>query len=433
MGLLQQLLTGFASSGSDQEQQQGYPLLGVRAVLGEPNPPRSSDYYSILLLSSENLECVIDWGLRLTPSGRTVLGVHFNKGTPQQAADFSIRAIRRAQEVNPGVEFEITVRPSCASIIPIAAELSRHCRFLVIGDSGKTNTRHREMVSRCAGNVIIARSELALKASAVRDFVVGVGARDQEGALRALSMAFALARAAGDGRGANVSIIYIPVQPWQFGQQEDILSIGYKSSQLLQSVQDTVKRLEAQHPGVKVALKMGNPTDRMHVQDELLSTAERNGILLKPSSPPSSSSSSSGRYDRAPPRPPPILVVGGGHNSDCGELGSVTSQFVDKGRKRSLQGVTVAVAKLGLDAGGSVPTLLHPVVDLKERMKAIGLSSSGLRKHELIDRLLQHYEESTSGSASSGSSYPARREEGGAVEAAVGGDWDEEEMREAMR
>ncbi|KAF4752267.1 hypothetical protein FOZ62_011014, partial [Perkinsus olseni] len=51
----------FASSGSDQEQQQqqGYPLLGVRAVLGEPNPPRSSDYYSILLLSSENLECVI--------------------------------------------------------------------------------------------------------------------------------------------------------------------------------------------------------------------------------------------------------------------------------------------------------------------------------------------------------------------------------------
>ncbi|KAF4730617.1 hypothetical protein FOZ63_012867, partial [Perkinsus olseni] len=137
----------FASSGSDreQQQQQGYPLLGVRAVLGEPNPPRSSDYYSILLLSSENLECVIDWGLRLTPSGRTVLGVHFNKGTPQQAADFSIRAIRRAQEVNPGVEFEITVRPSCASIIPIAAELSRHCRFLVIGDSGKTNTRHREM------------------------------------------------------------------------------------------------------------------------------------------------------------------------------------------------------------------------------------------------------------------------------------------------
>ncbi|KAF4716022.1 hypothetical protein FOZ62_009727, partial [Perkinsus olseni] len=203
------------------------------------------------------------------------------------------------------------------------AELSRHCRFLVIGDSGKTNTRHREMVSRCAGNVIIARSELALKASAVRDFVVGVGARDQEGALRALSMAFALARAAGDGRGANVSIIYIPVQPWQFGQQEDILSIGYKSSQLLQSVQDTVKRLEAQHSGVKVALKMGNPTDRMHVQDELLSTAERNG--------------------------------------NCGELGSVTSQFVDKGRKRSLQGVTVAVAKLGLDAGGSVPTLLHPV------------------------------------------------------------------------
>ncbi|KAF4745808.1 Anaphase-promoting complex subunit 23 [Perkinsus olseni] len=73
------------------------------------------------------------------------------------------------------------------------------------------------------------------------------------------------------------------------------------------------------------------------------------------------------------------------------------------------------------------------VVDLKERMKAIGLSSSGLRKHELIDRLLQHYEESTSGSASSGSSYPARREEGAAVEAAVGGDWDEEEMREAMR
>ncbi|KAF4659988.1 Anaphase-promoting complex subunit 23 [Perkinsus olseni] len=73
------------------------------------------------------------------------------------------------------------------------------------------------------------------------------------------------------------------------------------------------------------------------------------------------------------------------------------------------------------------------VVDLKERMKAIGLSSSGLRKHELIDRLLQHYEESTSGSASSGSSYPARREEGVAVEAAVGGDWDEEEMREAMR
>ncbi|KAF4703977.1 hypothetical protein FOZ63_032641 [Perkinsus olseni] len=122
---------------------------------------------------------------------------------------------------------------------------------------------------------------------------------------------------------------------------------------------------------------MGNPTDRMHVQDELLSTAERNGVLLKPSSPPSSSSSSSSaRYDRAPPRPPPILVVGGGHNSDCGELGSVTSQFVDKGssslaalsaadsslsgRKRSLQGVTVAVAKLGLDAGGSVPTLLHP-------------------------------------------------------------------------
>lgn len=48
-------------------------------------------------------------------------------------------------------------------------------------------------------------------------------------------------------------------------------------SQLLQSVQDTVQRLETQHPGVKVTLKMGNPTDRMHVQDELLSTAERNG------------------------------------------------------------------------------------------------------------------------------------------------------------
>lgn len=91
--------------------------------------------------------------------------------------------------------------------------------------------RHFEngvQVSRCPGNVIIARSELSLKASAVRDvtlsftgwlvtvllvwqFVVGVGARDQEGALRALSMAFVLARAAGDGRGANVVIIYVIV------------------------------------------------------------------------------------------------------------------------------------------------------------------------------------------------------------------------------
>lgn len=46
---------------------------------------------------------------------------------------------------------------------------------------------------------------------------------------------------------------------------------------LLSSVQDEIARLKVQYPRVKVTLKMGNPTDRNHVQNELLSTAERNG------------------------------------------------------------------------------------------------------------------------------------------------------------
>ncbi|EEQ97648.1 hypothetical protein Pmar_PMAR007498 [Perkinsus marinus ATCC 50983] len=81
------------------------------------------------------------------------------------------------------------------------------------------------------------------------------------------------------------------------------------------------------------------------------------------------------------------------------------------------------------------------VVELKEEMKAIGLKSSGLRKQELIDRLLQYYgdaahTESTTGSASSGSSGLSKREEPVAVaEAQGGGDdgWDEREVLEAMR
>lgn len=36
-------MLGFMLIGSDLAT----PLLGVRAVLGEPNPPKSSDYYSV--------------------------------------------------------------------------------------------------------------------------------------------------------------------------------------------------------------------------------------------------------------------------------------------------------------------------------------------------------------------------------------------------
>ncbi|EEQ99541.1 hypothetical protein Pmar_PMAR027504 [Perkinsus marinus ATCC 50983] len=170
-----------------------------------------------------------------------------------------------------------------------------------MGDSGRKDTRYKKMVECCSGNVVIARSELPKEAPPIRDFVVGVGARDREGARRALSMAFALASSTSDEpKGARVYIIYIPVKPWQFGQEEDIFSIGYKSTLLLSSVQDEIARLKVQYPRVKVTLKMGNPTDRNHVQNELLSTAERNGR--------------------------------GGHNIDSGELGSVASHMVDKGR-----------------------------------------------------------------------------------------------------
>ncbi|EEQ97647.1 hypothetical protein Pmar_PMAR007497 [Perkinsus marinus ATCC 50983] len=304
-----------ASTGNSsmESREEVLPLSGVRSILRDPAPPNLAEYHAILLLSSENWKIVVDWGIRLVDQGKNVLAVHFKKGSEAQAADVYMSARRRAKEINPLVNFEMTIRPPCPYIVPIAVDLSKYCSLLVMGDSGRKDTRYKKM------------------------FVVGVGARDQEGALRALSMAFVLARAAGDGRGANVVIIYIPVQPWQFGQQEDILSIGYKSSQLLQSVQDTVQRLETQHPGVKVTLKMGNPTDRMHVQDELLSTAERNGIILKPTSPPTSPTLNGNPL--SPSQSPPILVVGGGHNSDCGELGSVTSQFVDKGVSRLVENV----------------------------------------------------------------------------------------------
>lgn len=73
---------------------------------------------------------------------------------------------------------------------------------------------------------MIARSELPKEAPPIRDvvglawsvgessaptqFVVGVGARDREGARRALSMAFALASSTSDEpKGARVYIIYV--------------------------------------------------------------------------------------------------------------------------------------------------------------------------------------------------------------------------------
>lgn len=83
-------------------------------------------------------------------------------------------------------------------------------------------------------------------------------------------------------------------------------------------------------------------------------------------------------------------------------------------------------------------------VDLKKMMKGIGLGSSGLRKQELIDTLIQYYgevsgavahTESTTGGASSGSSSCPTRQEGGATPEARGGNhyWDEREVLEAMR
>ncbi|KAF4722120.1 hypothetical protein FOZ63_011676, partial [Perkinsus olseni] len=228
-------------------------LLGVRSILRDPTPPNLSDYHAILLLSSENWKIVVDWGLRLVGRGKNVLAIHFNKGSEAQAAEVYMSARRRARDVNPSVNFEMTIRPPCPSIVPIAVDLSKHCSILVMGDSGRKDTRYKEMVERCSGNVVIARCELPAEAPPIRDFVVGVGARDQEGARRALSMAFALAASTtGEARGARVYIIYIPVQPWQFGQEEDILSIGYKSTQLLSSVQDEIARLQSQYPGVKV-------------------------------------------------------------------------------------------------------------------------------------------------------------------------------------
>ncbi|KAF4699975.1 hypothetical protein FOZ62_013308, partial [Perkinsus olseni] len=117
-------------------------------------------------------------------------------------------ARRRARDVNPSVNFEMTIRPPCPSIVPIAVDLSKHCSILVMGDSGRKDTRYKEMVERCSGNVVIARCELPAEAPPIRDFVVGVGARDQEGARRALSMAFALAASTtGEARGARVYII----------------------------------------------------------------------------------------------------------------------------------------------------------------------------------------------------------------------------------
>ncbi|KAF4732209.1 hypothetical protein FOZ62_005491, partial [Perkinsus olseni] len=181
------------------------PLLGVRSILRDPTPPNLSDYHAILLLSSENWKIVVDWGLRLVGRGKNVLAIHFNKGSEAQAAEVYMSARRRARDVNPSVNFEMTIRPPCPSIVPIAVDLSKHCSILVMGDSGRKDTRYREMVERCSGNVVIARCELPAEAPPIRDFVVGVGARDQEGARRALSMAFALAASTtGEARGARV-------------------------------------------------------------------------------------------------------------------------------------------------------------------------------------------------------------------------------------
>mmetsp|Transcript_29315 Transcript_29315/g.25051 ORF Transcript_29315/g.25051 Transcript_29315/m.25051 type:complete len:159 (-) Transcript_29315:8-484(-) len=144
---------------SKRKQQQQLPLLGVRSILRDPNPPNLSDYHAILLLSSENWKIVVDWGMRLVGRGRNVLAIHFNRGTEAQAAEIYMAARRRARDVNPHAAFEMSIRPPCPSIVPIAVELSRHCSLLVMGDSGRTDTRYKKMVEKCSGNVVIARSD----------------------------------------------------------------------------------------------------------------------------------------------------------------------------------------------------------------------------------------------------------------------------------
>ncbi|KAF4726503.1 hypothetical protein FOZ62_022888, partial [Perkinsus olseni] len=332
--IIRQTLT--LAEGLQPPPQQSADSESPWAVPEEENsPPREERYRAVLLLASEKWEPVVDWGVRLAKLGESIRVVHFIRGpdVPAQSAEMQLMARRRARIIDPSVPFDIhVVRINPGEFLTKVVELSKKTEFLVVGDSGRVQTRHRDIILQAQCDVILARSVIPPAARAITDMVVGVGARDAEGAMNALGLAYRIAEISECAAAVNVAGVFVPVVmhadsmlkgQWQMDRRA-VLVNGTTSTAILHRVEQFVACHRTDT--VSFHLEMGGYSDSLQVAHRLLLRAAT--------------------ADSQESHTPPLLFVGTGSAASAGQLGSVVEYLTrpDKG-DRSVHSTTVAIAK----------------------------------------------------------------------------------------
>ncbi|EER00471.1 hypothetical protein Pmar_PMAR018354 [Perkinsus marinus ATCC 50983] len=300
--------------------------------------PEAEHYRAVLLLASEKWEPVVDWGIRLVKPGENIKVVHFIRGpeVANQSAEMQLMARRRARLIDPSILFDIhVVRVDPGDFLTRVVELSKKTEFLVVGDSGRVQTRHRDIILKAQCDVILARSVIPPTTRSITNMVVGVGARDSEGAMNALGLAYRVAEISEDDDEAAVHVagIFVPVVmhadnmlkgQWQLDRRA-VLVNGTSSVAVLHRVEQFVAR--QQTDTVSFHLEMEGYSDSLQVAHRL---------LLRTASVESEEAEA-----------PPLLFVGAGSSSTAGQLGSVIEYLTGPKRgERAIHSTTVAIAKL---------------------------------------------------------------------------------------
>ncbi|KAF4666084.1 hypothetical protein FOZ61_010186 [Perkinsus olseni] len=335
--IIRQTLT--LAEGLQPPPQQSADSESPWAVTEEQDTPfREERYRAVLLLASEKWEPVVDWGVRLAKPGESIRVVHFIRGpdVTAQSAEMQLMARRRARMIDPSVPFDIhVVRIGPGEFLSKVVELSKMAEFLVVGDSGRVQTRHRDIILQAQCDVILARSVIPPAARAITDMVVGVGARDAEGAMNALGLAYRIAEiseCAAAAAAVNVAGVFVPVVmhadsmlkgQWQMDRRA-VLVNGTTSTAILHRVEQFVACHRTDT--VSFHLEMGGYSDSLQVAHRLLLRA--------------ATAESQERHT------PPLLFVGTGSAAIAGQLGSVVEYLTrpDRG-DRSVHSTTVAIAK----------------------------------------------------------------------------------------
>ncbi|KAF4677163.1 hypothetical protein FOL47_003005 [Perkinsus chesapeaki] len=282
--------------------------------------PSEGRLKAVLLLASEKWEPVVDWGMRLVKPGEAFKAVHFVRGeVTAQSAEMQLMARRRARLINPTVTFEIEIiRIAEGEFLPIVVELSKNADMLII------------LNTDC--DIVLARSVIPLSCKYVENMLVGIGARDAEGAMSALKLAYGIAkRSEGTSPGITVTGLFVPVVmhtdnmlsgQWQLDKRTIFIN-GASSTAVLHRVDHFISASKAAN--VSFNLEMASHSDSLQVGHQL---------ILRAAS-----------LDTVEARPPPLLFVGAGHSCAAGQLGSVVEYLTGPDKGDCIHSTTVAIAR----------------------------------------------------------------------------------------